>query len=265
MKSNTTNVQKPSTSAGVRKPWFLGFGFHKLKIEDFDIRTTPANEKYAGERYTITLKGRTEDMDDFTGHEGCAYQKVSFKPGWGMIMDDEAGILEGVAIVKEAKETKTRAPYSLEKTSAELIDSLGVIAGAVGLAEEFGNIEGETVLEYLENVCELLKTGSYAWFALKEVDSLGNNGKVYSEVSVNFNKVYALEDVTDVKEVADGYDVLFAESTRTWAYTKDKYNFVKLDVTKPNDAPIDPMAEAAPLADDGFGNVDGMDTDDLPF
>lgn len=227
------------STPGARTPWFLGFGFHKITIEDFDIRTYDGKNEGDPETVMLTLKGRGESIDGFSGHEGADYQKVSFKPFFS-IVEDMDGLLK-IGEMDEAGQDLPEKGDALWKQhlTYKAFTTMALICDAMGVGEQYDAIDELTVYESLKKTCELLEsTDAYAWFAFTEKDSKNpKTGDKYTNIGLNWDMVYGSHEIESVVLSDDGatYDVQPVGAS-PFTYEKSKYTYLKLE-SEPNDAP----------------------------
>ena len=264
-----------------RKPWFLGFGFHKLTVEDFDIRTFEPKNDGDPEGISLTLKGRTESIAGFKGHEDADYQKVSFSPFFMMseVMDQ---IMEVAALDEEGKDMPEKGDRLWRAyLTYKSFTTMAIICDHLGLGEQYDAIAEPTVYGSLKKIAELIQgSGAYAWYALTEKDSKNpKTGKVYSNVGINWDMVYSVDEIEAVELSADGskYDVQ-PKGAAPFSYEKNKYTYNKLEsvsndssASTPTAAPNMPNMGSAMPTMGGMpsgmpgGAPAGMADGDLPF
>ena len=250
------NVNRKPVANSTRKPWFLGFGFHKLKVADFDIKVTAAG-KLPYEQYKISLKLRTEAIEDFKGHEDDNFQKVTVKPFFFDFVDDEVGTAKAMLALADGDAINKGDDLYRAAKNVENLRLLSVIAAAHGVQKEFEALSVEGTYNYLKAALDLLvESQFYAWYALTEKDNEWN-GKVYSSIGISYDSVFGEAEVSEVKIASGDFDIAFADG-KTMRYARNKYNYIKL-AAKPNDTPN----EGSSIPE--MPSLPQMANDDLPF
>lgn len=236
---------------------FLGFGFHKLQIKDYEIKTFQGKNGNP-ESYSVTFTGGTEDIENFKGFNDVHYQVCKFKPYVVPIIDSEELIMLGNEISDRGDSVSKGTDESRALYSYKSIQTLLLIANAVGVGDEASALQTEGVYYYIKEVCELIKKGGFAYFEIKEEDSKNVvTGKVYSNNTLNWDMVVPVSDVSEVSVEDKTYTVRKSDG-KLYIYSPTKYNYIKLVESMPNDTINDVDSTASDVV------IEDM-TEDLPF
>jgi hypothetical protein len=256
MKVSNDSVKEPKISTGGK--FFLGWGFHKVRLVDFSLRKVQTSN---GEYLSVRLVGGTEPIPGFKGYEGVDYMKLTFQPfSFGITSDAEALLRDYKVYTESTTKPAAKTEASKAYWSGYKLDAILKLARAAKV--NLDAIDTPTVELYITAVLNAIKSkGTYFWVQIKEEDELSQDGtKVYTNNYIDFNTVFALEEVVSCDEDDAGFHIVYAKDNRTGTYEKNQWNYKKRTAA-PNDAPNQtnsaPSAPQAPTSDNTY--------DDLPF